>query len=145
MLEPLGCEGLAANLAIRFMYDLCLINFHKDPGNVTGDRENKLTFYWYGGHIELIRFEEYYKMPRGACAHFVFIFECFSGHFFLKFSWNKIVMGKKILVPYFDVIMIALFPRNIQWKTILEKGDHYYIQTWHKDLFSHYNLILRKL
>ena len=53
-------------------------------------------------------------MPRGACAHFVFIFECFSGYFFLKFSWNKIVMGKKILVPYFDVIMIALFPRNIQ-------------------------------
>ena len=27
----------------------------------------------------------------------------------------------------------------------LEKGDHYYIQTRHKDLFSHYNLILRKL
>ena len=29
--------------------------------------------------------------------------------------------------------------------TKLEKGDHYYIQTRHKDLFSHYNLILRKL
>ena len=27
----------------------------------------------------------------------------------------------------------------------LEKGDHYYIQTGHKDVFSHYNLILRKL
>ena len=27
----------------------------------------------------------------------------------------------------------------------LEKGDHYYIKTRHKDLFSHYNLILRKL
>ena len=27
----------------------------------------------------------------------------------------------------------------------LEKGDHYYIQTRYKDLFSHYNLILRKL
>ena len=26
----------------------------------------------------------------------------------------------------------------------LEKGDHYYIQTGHKDLFAHYNLILRK-
>ena len=25
------------------------------------------------------------------------------------------------------------------------KGDHHYIQTWHNDLFSHYNLILRKL
>ena len=31
--------------------------------------------------------------------------------------------------------------------TKLEKGNHYYIQTRHKDpdLFSHYNLILRKL
>ena len=28
--------------------------------------------------------------------------------------------------------------------TKLEKGDHYYIQTRHKDLFFHYNLILRK-
>ena len=28
--------------------------------------------------------------------------------------------------------------------TKLEKGDHCYIQTRHKDLFSHYNLILRK-
>ena len=27
--------------------------------------------------------------------------------------------------------------------TKLEKGDHYYIQTRHKDLFSHCNLILR--
>ena len=26
-----------------------------------------------------------------------------------------------------------------------EKGDQYYIQTRHKDLFSYYNLILRKL
>ena len=23
-------------------------------------------FYRYGGHIELIRFKEYYRMPRGA-------------------------------------------------------------------------------
>ena len=29
--------------------------------------------------------------------------------------------------------------------TKLEKGDHYYIRTLHKDLFSHYNVILRKL
>ena len=29
--------------------------------------------------------------------------------------------------------------------TKLEKGDRYYIQTGYKDLFSHYNLILRKL
>ena len=57
-------------------------------------------------------------MPRGVCAHFFCIFERFSGHFFVKFSQNKIVMGKKILVPCLDVIMIAFFSRNIQRKTI---------------------------
>ena len=31
------------------------------------------------------------------------------------------------------------------FNTKLEKGNHYYIQTQYKDLFSHYNLILRKL
>ena len=25
---------------------------------------------------------------------------------------------------------------------LAEKGDHYYVKTRHKDLFSHYNLIL---
>ena len=48
-------------------------------------------------------------------------------------------MGNKILVPCLDVIMIAIFPRNILKdhisNTELEKGDHYYIQTRHKDLF----------
>ena len=58
-------------------------------------------------------------------------------------------MGKKILVPCLDVIMIPYFPRNNTVKdcisnTKLEKGDHYYIQTRYKDLFFHYNLILRK-
>ena len=53
-------------------------------------------------------------MPRGR-EHISFVFlSAFSGHFFLKFSWNKIVTGKKILVPCFDVIMITLFMRNIQ-------------------------------
>ena len=42
-----------------------------------------------------------------------------------------------------------LFPEKCTVKdhisnTKLEKGDHYYIKTRHKDLFSHYNLILRK-
>ena len=57
-------------------------------------------------------------------------------------------MGKKILVPCLDVIMITFFPRNMKdhiSNAKLEKGDHYYIQTGHKDLFSHYNLIQRKL
>ena len=43
-----------------------------------------------------------------------------------------------------------LFPEKYTVKdhisnTKLEKGDHYYIQTRHKDLFTHYNLILRQL
>ena len=43
-----------------------------------------------------------------------------------------------------------LFPEKYTVKdhisnTKLEKGDHYYIQTRHKDLLCHYNLILRKL
>ena len=43
-------------------------------------------FYPYDGHIELIWFKEYYRMPRGAWAHFVCILERSSGHFFVKFS-----------------------------------------------------------
>ena len=64
-------------------------------------------------------------------------------------------MGKKILVPYLRVIMITLrnnndHPEKYTVKdhisnTKLANGDHYYIQTQHKDLFSHYNLLLRKL
>ena len=43
-----------------------------------------------------------------------------------------------------------LFPEKYTVKdlisnTKLEKVDHYYIETLHKDLFPHYNLILRKL
>ena len=47
----------------------------------------------------------------------------------------------------FGLIMIAFFPEKytVYFTTKLEKGDHYYIQTRHKGLFSHYNLILRKL
>ena len=59
-------------------------------------------------------------------------------------------MEKKVLVPCFDVIMITFFREKYTVKdhisnAKLEKGDHYYIKTRHKDLFSHYNLILRKL
>ena len=41
-------------------------------------------------------------MPRGH-EHISLYFRRLSGHFFLKFSYNKIVMGKKILVPCLDV------------------------------------------
>ena len=35
--------------------------------------------------------------------------------------------------------------RELQFIFSREKGDHYYIQTRHNDLFSHYNLFLGKL
>ena len=58
-------------------------------------------------------------------------------------------MGQKILVPCFDVYNDRPFPEKYTVKdyifnTKLEKGDHYYIQTRHKDFFSYYNLILRR-
>ena len=41
-------------------------------------------------------------------------FRALFGTFFLKVFLDKIVMGEKILVQCFDVIMIPFFPRNIQ-------------------------------
>ena len=51
-------------------------------------------------------------------------------------------MGKKIFLSCLDVIMIAFFSDKYTVKdyisnTKLEKGDHYYIQTRHKDLSSY--------
>ena len=46
--------------------------------------ENR-PFYQYGGHIELIRFKEYYRMPRGY-EHFSFVFSsAFPDIFSLSF------------------------------------------------------------
>ena len=38
-------------------------------------------------------------MPSGHEHNPFSIYERLSGHFFFKLSWNKIVMGKKIVVP----------------------------------------------
>ena len=59
-------------------------------------------------------------------------------------------MGKKDLCAEFGCNNDRLFSEKYTVKdhisnTKLEKGDHYYIQTRHKDLLSHYNLIPRKL
>ena len=40
-------------------------------------------FYWYGSHIELIRFKEYYRMPMGH-EHISFVFWALFRTFFLK-------------------------------------------------------------
>ena len=59
-------------------------------------------FYRYGGHIELIRFKEYYRVPRGH-EHISFVFSsAFQDIFAESFL-------KKILVPCLDVIMSAFF------------------------------------
>ena len=59
-------------------------------------RIDNRPFYRYGGHIEFIRFKEYYGMPRGGgwggggYEHFriypLCIYARFSGQFFFKFS-----------------------------------------------------------
>ena len=78
-------------------------------GLFRANKINNRPFYRYGGHIELIRFKEYYRMPRGH-KHISFVFSsAFRDIFFLKFSQNKIVMVEKILVSCLDVIMIAFF------------------------------------
>ena len=40
-------------------------------------------FYRYGGHIELIRFKEYYRMPRGH-EHISFVFSSAFRTFFVE-------------------------------------------------------------
>ena len=45
-------------------------------------------FYRYGGHIELIQFKEYYRMPRGH-EHISFVFRALFGTFFLKIIYRS--------------------------------------------------------
>ena len=45
------------------------VNMKINAGNKTENR----PFYRYGGRIELIRFKEYYRMPRGQ-EHISFVF-----------------------------------------------------------------------
>ena len=48
----------------------------------------------YGGHIELIRFKEYYQMPRGMST-FRLYFRALFGTFFLKVFSEEDCNGKK--------------------------------------------------
>ena len=55
---------------------------------LTADSDNR-PFYRYGDHIELMRFKEYYGMPRGHeqdLINSLTIYAPFSGHFFFTFS-----------------------------------------------------------
>ena len=47
------------------------------------DTTHNRPFYRYGGHIELIRFKEYYRIPRGH-EHISFVFSSAFGTFFRK-------------------------------------------------------------
>ena len=74
-------------------------------GQVTrGDWSHKANrpFYQYSGHVKVIRFKEYYGMPKG---HSLSIYVS--------------LLGKKRTSLYIS----------------REKGDFYYIQTRHNDLF----------
>ena len=66
-------------------------------------------FYRSGGHVELIRFKEYYRMPWGQ-EHISFVFSSAFREIFCQwFPQNKIVISKKILVPCLDLTIIAFF------------------------------------
>ena len=72
-------------------------------------------FYPHGGHIELLRFKEYYGMPRGHEHHPIYsliICARFSGQFFFKFSKKKIVIGKKDRCAVFGCNNDHLFPEK---------------------------------
>ena len=84
--------------------------------------------------------------------HISLVFSNIFWDLFEKFSQHKIVNGKKDPCAMFgcNTGNVHLFPEKYTVKdhisnTKLGKGDHYYIQTWHKDLFSHNNLVPRKL
>ena len=79
------------------------------------NESNDRRLYRYGGHLELVRFKEYYGMPRGhehIPIYSLSINARLSGHFFLTFSQNKIVMGKKCLCAVFGCNNDRLIPEK---------------------------------
>ena len=76
-------------------------------------------FYLYGGHIEFIRFKEYYGMSRGHEHDPIYslsIYARFPGQFFFKFSYKKIVMAKKDRCAVFGCNNDGLFPEKYSVK-----------------------------
>ena len=53
-------------------------------------------------------------MPRGHEHNPFSIYERLSGHVFLKLSWNKIVMGKKIVVPCLATSFPGFSPNHLR-------------------------------
>ena len=61
-------------------------------------------FYRYGGHIEFIRFKEYYGMPRG---HWLIIYARFSGK---KEDFNVHFSGKRRSLLHPNTAQRSFFP-----------------------------------
>ena len=86
---------------------------------LTADSDNR-PFYRYGDHIELMRFKEYYGMPRGAWAGYDILAHYLRALFGPLFLYVFLIVTgkkKKIVVPCLAVIIIAFFPRNAQWSS----------------------------
>ena len=69
-------------------------------------------FYRYGTHIQLIRFKEYYGLPREHEHDPIYslsTYARFSGQFFLSSPTKRLQWEKMIVVPCLDVIMVAFF------------------------------------
>ena len=74
-------------------------------------------------------------------------FRALFGTFFLKAFLEYDCNGQKDPRAVFGCNNDRLFPKKNTVKVHisnakLQKSDHYYIKRRHKDLFSHYNLIL---
>ena len=77
-------------------------------------------FYWYGSHIELIGFKEYYGMPRGHQQDPVYSRQYVCGLFgpiFLKVFLEKDCNGKKDQCAVFGCNNDRLFPEKytVRW------------------------------
>ena len=79
----------------------------------------KRPFYRYGGHIELIRFKEYYRVPKGHEQDLIYslcIYARFSGQFFFTSFLEKGCNGKKKRCAMFECNNDCLFPKKYTMK-----------------------------
>ena len=61
------------HLYLSSLVPTCDANANAKANDVHKSNANSRPFYRYGGHIELIRFKEYYRMPMGH-EHISFVF-----------------------------------------------------------------------
>ena len=68
--------------------------------------EQRIDFYRYGGHIEFIRFKEYYGMPRGTRSVFTRAFRS-------KRELQCTFLRKKVIILYPNRAQPSFFPIKI--------------------------------